>query len=110
MCKEKKGGREMPKEKGEDIPTEDEEEDKGDHLENLKVTTNVAKYSMMAFGFAGIISLYVTVFIWDLSMEYKLLYTSILSLSLAFILLGVYSILSDSVRAAERDRRRKRYL
>ena len=101
----------MPKEKGEDIPTEeDEEEDKGDHLENLKTTTNIAKYSMMVFGFAGIISLYVTVFIWNLSMEYKLLYTSVLSLSLAFILLGVYSILSDSVRAAERDRRRKRYL
>jgi hypothetical protein len=101
----------MPKGKGEDIPTEeDEEEDKGDNLENLKTTTNIAKYSMMVFGFAGILSLYITVLIWDLSMEYKLLYISVLSLSLAFILLGVYSILSDSVKAAERDRRRKRYL
>jgi hypothetical protein len=101
----------MPKVKGEDIPTEeDEEEDKGDNLENLKTTTNIAKYSMMVFGFAGILSLYITVLIWDLSMEYKLLYISVLSLSLAFILLGVYSILSDSVKAAERDRRRKRYL
>ena len=101
----------MPKEKGEDIPAEeDEEEDKGDHLANLKTTTNIAKYSMMVFGFAGILSLYITVLIWDLSMEYKLLYISVLSLSLAFILLGVYSILSDRVKAAERDRRRKRYI
>lgn len=101
----------MPKEKGEDIPKEDdEEEDKGGQLESLRTTTNIAKYTMMVFAFAGIMSMYVTILIWDLSLNYKLLYISVLSLSLAFILLGVYSILSDSVRAAERDRRRKRYL
>jgi hypothetical protein len=89
---------------------DEEEESKGDQIEGLKTTTNIAKYSMILFGFIGVVSLYVTILIWNLSTEYKLLYTSVLSLSLAFIFLGVYSILSDSVKAAEREKRRRRAL
>jgi len=89
---------------------DEEEESKGDQIEGLKTTTNIAKYSMITFGFIGVVSLYVTILIWNLSTEYKLLYTSVLSLSLAFIFLGVYSILSDSVKAAEREKRRRRAL
>jgi hypothetical protein len=87
---------------------DDEEGSKADQIEGLKATTNLAKYSMIIFAFIGVVSLYVTIFIWDLSTQYKLLYTSILSLSLAFIFLGVYSIFSDSVKAAVREKRRRR--
>jgi len=92
---------------------EDEEEisqEHGGEVETLKKTTDIVKYSMIVFGFIGVASLYLTIYLWDLTLEYKVLYWSILSLSLAFILLGVYSVLSDTVKAAERERRRRRSL
>jgi len=87
---------------------DEEEEDLGGHIEGLKTTTNIAKYSMVLFGFVGVAMLYVAILIWDLTLEFRLLYVAVLSLALAFIFLGVYSMLSESLKAAERQRRRKK--
>lgn len=92
---------------------EEEEEttqERSGEVETLKKTSDLVKYSMIVFGFIGVASLYLTIYLWDLTLEYKVLYWSILSLSLAFILLGVYSVLSDTLKAAERERRRRRSL
>ena len=90
---------------------ENEEEiaqEHGGEVESLKKTTDLVMYSTIVFGFIGVASLYLTIYLWDLTLEYKVLYWSILSLSLAFILLGVYSVLSDNVKAAERERHRRK--
>lgn len=103
-------GNPMAMEKTKAMPDEDDDEDEetGGHVEGLKTTTDVAKYSMIFFAFVGVAMLFLAIYLWDLTIQEKVLYWAVLSLALAFISLGVYSMLVESLKAAERQRRRQK--
>ena len=75
----------------------------------LKTASNVAKMGMIAFGFAGVAFLYLYIILLEVPLQDKVLFAAVLTIGLAFLFLGLYSIIQDSIRAAERARRRKRY-
>jgi len=75
----------------------------------LRTASSVAKLGMIAFGFAGVAFLYVYIVLLEVPLQDKVLFAAVLTIGLAFLFMGLYSIIQDSIRASERARRRKRY-
>ena len=77
-------------------------------LQWLRRTTEMSKYATLSFGFVGIACLYMTIFLWDLTLEYRVLYLSVLSLSLAVMFLFIHSYLMENLHEAEKEKAMKR--
>jgi len=75
----------------------------------LRTASSVAKLGTIAFGFAGVAFLYLYIVLLDVPLQDKVLFAAVLTIGLAFLFMGLYSIIQDSIRAAERAKRRKRY-
>jgi O-antigen/teichoic acid export membrane protein len=77
-------------------------------VHTMKKASSVAKLGMIGFGFTGVAFLYLYIALLDVAVKDKVLYAAVLTIALAFLFLGLYSIIQDSIRAAERANRRRR--
>jgi hypothetical protein len=78
-------------------------------VHTLKKASGVAKMGTIISALAGVAFLYLYIAILEISLQEKVLYAAILTIALAFLFGGLYSILQDSIKAAEREKRRKRF-
>jgi hypothetical protein len=73
----------------------------------LRRASDIAWAGMVFFGSVGIFFLYLYIFLLEIALTDKVLFLGVLTITIAFIFLGLYSTMQDSLRAAERVRRRK---
>ena len=77
-------------------------------IATYRKTSEIALYGMTFFTVAGIAFMYIYIFLLDIAMTQKVLFAGALTLTIAFIFMGMYTVAKESLRGAERQRSRKR--
>jgi hypothetical protein len=89
-----------------DLDEIDEADDR--YIKPMKKASSIFKIGMGVTAILGVALIYIYIGLLEIDLATKILYAGLLTICLALVFMGLYSISQDTLRAHEREKRRKK--